>query len=133
MHVGVVCVGVVCVFMNACFRLCVGRFEHIHVCTIACSHAQHSSLSAWFNGVASLRQTIYNVLQVIVANNAYYVSCPTGYLLGPLLFILYINDQSFCQKSKSILFADDTTVHMSGQLTNNLYKDMNRKLEVLAD
>ena len=33
----------------------------------------------------------------------------------------------------SIISTDDTTVYMSGKLINDLYKDKNRELEVLAD
>ena len=54
--------------------------------------------------------------------------------LGPLLFILYTNDLPLClNKSKFILFADDTTVYMSGKLINDLCKNMNKELDVLAD
>ena len=32
-----------------------------------------------------------------------------------------------------MLFVDDTAVYMSGKLINDLYKNMNKELEVLAD
>ena len=39
----------------------------------------------------------------------------------------------FVKQSKSILCVDDITVYISGKLTNDLYKDINQELEVLAD
>ena len=59
---------------------------------------------------------------------------PHGSVLGPLLFILLTNDlaQSL-KKCKSILFADDTTVYVSGKNIRSLKDSIRQDLDFLVD
>jgi exonuclease III len=45
---------------------------------------------------------------------------PQGSVLGPLLFILYINDFPYLMQGKTIIFADDTSILNMGQDTKEL-------------
>ena len=55
-------------------------------------------------------------------------------MLGPLLFLIYVNDIANCfTHSKVISFADDTTVFSSSKCIDDLYKNVNSDLDDLSN
>ena len=59
---------------------------------------------------------------------------PQGSVLGPLLFIIYTNDlPKSVNFSKTILFADDTTIYSTGSDKNVLFRQIKEDLTSLID
>ena len=76
----------------------------------------------WFKSYVCdrVQYVAYNAMQS--NRNAITCGVPQGSILGPLLFLLYMNDLSSVSKSCfSVLFADDTNVFIKGKNLPELY------------
>ena len=89
----------------------------------------------WFRNYLTNRRQYVQINGKISNTETVAYGVPQGFVLGPLLFIIYTNDllQNFTN-SKTILFADDTTIFKSSNNIENLYKAMmNEDLNILED
>ena len=56
---------------------------------------------------------------------------PQGSILGPLLYLIYVNDIQYACTGNILSFADDTTLYLSNSNINTLYKDANMHINNL--
>lgn len=88
----------------------------------------------WFRNYLTNRTQYAHYLGTNSTTSTIKCGVPQGSVLGPLLFILYTNDlPNVIKHSNSILFADDTTIYLSGKDVNKLYTIMNKELDSLTD
>ena len=88
----------------------------------------------WFRSYLSDRSqyTIYNNTKSTMSS----VMCgvPQGSILGPLLFLIYVNDISNVSTLlQYILFADDTNIFCSHSNLDNLIQILNAELPILSN
>jgi hypothetical protein len=83
----------------------------------------------WFQSYLSNRKQFVCIENIHSDVRTVCTGVPQGSILGPLLFIVYINDMSVCCPGLNLVhFADDTTVFSSGSDLDALYELMNREL-----
>ena len=86
----------------------------------------------WFKSYLSNRQQFVQIHKTKSDIKPVVCGIPQGSILGPLLFILYINDLAEVSDTlHTILFADDTTVTIEGKNEAELINILNTELQKL--
>ena len=94
----------------------------------------HGVALDWFRNYLQNRKQYVSYDGVDSDSESIEYGVPQGSVLGPLLFLIYMNDlpQCICH-SKVILFADDTTLYCSSTNIVELHEQINNDLKIMID
>jgi hypothetical protein len=86
----------------------------------------------WFSSYLINRKQFVSVGNAISEQKPITCGVPQGSVLGPLLFLLYINDFSFSATNLDFhLFADDSNLFYSHKNLQSLEKNLNEQLSMV--
>ena len=86
----------------------------------------------WFSSYLCDRQQLVDVSGTFSSTAQVTCGVPQGSILGPLLFIIYVNDMSAVVKNKLLLYADDSAILVSDKCFSNVEQVLIAELQSVS-
>ena len=87
----------------------------------------------WFRSYLSHRLQFVKYKNTFSVKQEVMCGVPQGSILGPILFLIYINDlHKVCKDVTLVMFADDTSIFAKGSNPNDIISMLNNELENIA-
>ena len=88
----------------------------------------------WFKSYLSCRYQYVTYNSTESSKKLIKCGVPQGSILGPLLFLVYINDlANVCKTSMPLLFTDDTNIFFSGKDPHTIEAQINEELKYISE
>jgi len=87
----------------------------------------------WFRSYLTNRQQFVHIGGIDSDLLNIVLGVPQGSILGPLLFLVYINDLPLASKFLSLLFADDTTLLLTSDNLTDLETSVNQQFQLICE
>ena len=91
-------------------------------------------MSKYFQSYHQGRQEMVTINNITSSLKSIQTGVPQGSVLGPLLYLLYINDLPLVlTTAEMLMYADDTALIITGKNLSDIEEQMNTELAKLAD
>ena len=92
-----------------------------------------ASSASWFRSYLSGRFQAVDINGIISSFQKVNCGVPQGSILGPLLFLLYVNDMQGAVTCTLLLYADDSALVISGKNLVTIERQLSLQLESVSD
>lgn len=93
----------------------------------------HKSAVDWFRAYLNDRQQCVDIGGVMSSHANVTCGVPQGSILGPLLFLVYVNDMPASVNCKLLLYADDSALLVSGKSTIDIQCRLSSELQSIRE
>ena len=87
----------------------------------------------WFQSYLSNRKFMVNLENSFSEVSSISCGMPQGSVLGPLLFLIYVNNMSMAVKCNFLLYADDTYLVFQSKNVKDIEKQLNEDFANICD